>query len=346
MAGRICQQTLTLQPVRGLDAPVSAFSDRLLGQQFAFRGFSMLSIRKTSIAAVAAGSLLIGVNPASALTTSPNQNPILNPGQVLPLTPATNALNAKGFNQANFPGIWAGAPLGTTPQLQDVRLFTRGRLAGSFTVENYSPAAIPVNSPALSFNLNANALNTQTLTTTNTTGNVAAATTTTTTTNDFTNPPGTPPGPPPTTPCAAGWQAGNYFNAPPFIVNTQVWNCSTTTTTPGLQTFTINPSSAFSSANWSLIGSGNTNGIASSFWSGNTVSIPSFVSLSFFSLAPIARNATFTLDGSFGNNYLQYTYNYINNQVPTPLPVVGAGLAFSFSRRLRRRIKSSATLAS
>jgi hypothetical protein len=63
-------------------------------------------------------------------------------------------------------------------------------------------------------------------------------------------------------------------------------------------------------------------------------------------LAPIARNATFTLDGSFGNNYLEYTYDYINNQVPTPLPVVGAGLAFSFSRRLRRRIKSSATLAS
>jgi hypothetical protein len=32
--------------------------------------------------------------------------------------------------------------------------------------------------------------------------------------------------------------------------------------------------------------------------------------------------------------------------VPAPLPVLGAGLAFSFSRRLRRRIKSSATLAS
>jgi hypothetical protein len=63
-------------------------------------------------------------------------------------------------------------------------------------------------------------------------------------------------------------------------------------------------------------------------------------------LAPISRSATFTLDGSASNNYLEYSYNYVQNQVPTPLPVLGAGLAFSFSRRLRRRIKSSATLAS
>ena len=307
---------------------------------------SMLSIRKTGIAAVAAGSLLIGANPASALTT-----PLINPGAVLPLSPAPSAgLSALGFNQTNFPAIWAAAPSGSTPQLTDVRIFTRGRIAGSFTIENYNPnTAIPVNSPALSFKENANGMNSADLPTTNTTGIVPKATVTTSTTNDFTNPGGTPPGTPPASSCATGWQAGTYFpnGVPPFIPpNTQIWNCTTTTTTPGQQAFTINPSSALTSTNWSLIGGGNINGIASSFWSGNTISIPSFISLTFPSFAPSARSATFTLDGTAANNYLDYSYTYVQNQVPAPLPVLGAGLAFSFSRRLRRRIKSSATLAS
>ena len=294
----------------------------------------MLSIRKTGIAAVAAGSLLIGANPASALTT-----PLLNSNAVLPLAPASTGLNAKGFNQANFPAIWSAAPSGSTPQLTDVRIFTRGRLAGSFTVENYNPnTALPVNSPALSFKENANGMNSADLATTNTTGVVPAATVTSIPGQFF---PSTGPSGPPTSPsCPAGWNPTPF---PPFGV---LWNCATTTTTPGMQSFTINPTSSLTSTNWSLIGGGNINGIASSFWSGNTISIPSFISLTFPSFAPIARSATFTLDGSASNNYLEYSYNYVQNQVPTPLPVLGAGLAFSFSRRLRRRIKSSATLAS
>ena len=294
----------------------------------------MLSIRKTGIAAVAAGSLLIGANPASALTT-----PILNPSAVLPLAPASTGLSAKGFNQANFPAIWSAAPSGSTPQLTDVRIFTRGRLAGSFTVENYNPnTALPVNSPALSFKENANGMNSADLATTNTTGVVPAATVTSIPGQFF---PSTGPSGPPTSPsCPAGWNPTPF---PPFGV---LWNCDSTTTTPGMQSFTINPTSSLTSTNWSLIGGGNINGIASSFWSGNTVSIPSFISLTFPSFAPIARSATFTLDGSASNNYLDYSYTYVQNQVPTPLPVLGAGLAFSFSRRLRRRIKSSATLAS
>ena len=294
----------------------------------------MLSIRKTGIAAVAAGSLLIGASPASALTT-----PILNPSAVLPLAPASTGLSAKGFNQANFPAIWSAAPSGSTPQLTDVRIFTRGRLAGSFTVENYNPnTALPVNSPALSFKENANGMNSADLATTNTTGNVPAATVTSIPGQFF---PSTGPSGPPTSPsCPAGWNPTPF---PPFGV---LWNCDSTTTTPGMQSFTINPTSSLTSTNWSLIGGGNINGIASSFWSGNTVSIPSFISLTFPSFAPIARSATFTLDGSASNNYLDYSYTYVQNQVPTPLPVLGAGLAFSFSRRLRRRIKSSATLAS
>ena len=294
----------------------------------------MLSIRKTGIAAVAAGSLLIGANPASALTT-----PLLNSNAVLPLAPASTGLNAKGFNQANFPAIWSAAPSGSTPQLTDVRIFTRGRLAGSFTVENYNPnTALPVNSPALSFKENANGMNSADLATTNTTGVVPAATVTSIPGQFF---PSTGPSGPPTSPsCPAGWNPTPF---PPFGV---LWNCATTTTTPGMQSFTINPTSSLTSTNWSLIGGGNINGIASSFWSGNTISIPSFISLTFPSFGPIARSATFTLDGSASNNYLEYSYNYVQNQVPTPLPVLGAGLAFSFSRRLRRRIKSSATLAS
>ena len=294
----------------------------------------MLSIRKTGIAAVAAGSLLIGANPASALTT-----PLINSNAVLPLAPASTGLNAKGFNQANFPAIWSAAPSGSTPQLTDVRIFTRGRLAGSFTVENYNPnTALPVNSPALSFKENANGMNSADLATTNTTGVVPAATVTSIPGQFF---PSTGPSGPPTSPsCPAGWNPTPF---PPFGV---LWNCATTTTTPGMQSFAINPTSSLTSTNWSLIGGGNINGIASSFWSGNTISIPSFISLTFPSFAPIARSATFTLDGSASNNYLEYSYNYVQNQVPTPLPVLGAGLAFSFSRRLRRRIKSSATLAS
>lgn len=294
----------------------------------------MLSIRKTGIAAVAASSLLIGANPASALTTS-----LLNPNAVLPLAPASTGLNAKGFNQVNFPAIWSAAPSGSTPQLTDVRLFTRGRLAGSFTVENYNPnAAIPINSPALTFKETANGMNSTDLATTNSTGNVPAATVTSIPGQFF---PSTGPSGPPTSPsCPAGW------TATPFPPSGVLWNCASTTTTPGIQSFTINPTSSLTSANWSLIGFGNNNGIASSFWSGNTISIPSFISLTFPSFAPSARSATFTLDGTASNNYLDYSYNYVQNQVPTPLPVLGAGLAFSFSRRLRRRIKSSATLAS
>jgi hypothetical protein len=300
----------------------------------------MLSIRKTGIAAVAAGSLLIGANPASALTT-----PLLNPNAVLPLTPASTLLNAKGFNQANFPAIWSAAPSGSTPQLTDVRIFTRGRIAGSFTVENYNPnAAIPVNSPALTFKENVNGMNTADLATTNTTGAVPAATTTTIPPQSVVS--ATNPGPAPTSPaCPDGWTS-SAIGPFPGIGYFVTWSCSSVITTPGMQSFTINPTSSLTSTNWSLIGGGNINGIASSFWSGNTISIPSFVSLAFPSLAPINRSATFTLDGTASNNYLDYSYSYVQNQVPTPLPVLGAGLAFSFSRRLRRRIKSSATLAS
>jgi hypothetical protein len=224
----------------------------------------------------------------------------------LPLTPVSTGLGAKGFNQVNFPAIWSGAPSGFTPQLTDVRLFTRGTLAGSFTVTNTNTGApILVNSPALTFKENSNNMNSTDLATSNSTGTVPAAilrsrqTTTT-----------TPPGDPPissTDPASSRYCPGNNWIAGIYdaVDQEQSWTC----TTAQVASFNINPVDAPTSTNWSLIGGGNSYGIASSFWSGNTISIPSMVSLTFSGFTPSAQSATFTLDGSGANNYLEYTYN-------------------------------------
>jgi len=302
----------------------------------------MLSIRKTLAATVALGAIVVGVAPARALTT-PNV-PISNLPQTLPLTPSTTGLNALGFNQTNFASIWAGAPIGTTPQLTDVRLFTKGTLSGSFVVTNTNTSSgITVSSPTLTFNEKANGMNSTTLATTNTTGTVPKAILKSTVTIPAT-PPGNPPTSNTTNPASArycpglNWVEGDYDSETGF----QAWTCTTAQTSA----FTINPSAQLTSTNWSLIGGGNINSVASSFWSGNTVNIPSLISLNFTGILPSSFNAQFALTNSQNDNYIQYTYNYVNNQVPAPLPVLGAGLAFSFSRRLRRRINSFATTAS
>jgi len=302
----------------------------------------MLSFRKTLAATLALGSIVVGVAPARALTTDPVA--ITNPNALLPIIPGSANINSLGFNQTNFASVWSAAPSGTTPVLTDVRLWAKGTLSGSFVVKNTNTGApINVASPALNFNLRANGMNTSSLTTSNQTGSVAAASLgqTGTTAQPF---PGTPP-PANNTPgagyCPAGnWVAGAIINVG---FDVQLWSCTTATET----TFAINPPPpATTSTNWSLIGGGNTNGIASSFWTGNTVSIPSLVTLSFTSFTPESSTASFQLNGSGTDNYLVYDYIYAPNQVPAPLPLAGAGLAFGFSRRLRRRIKSSATTAS
>jgi hypothetical protein len=50
-----------------------------------------------------------------------------------------------------------------------------------------------------------------------------------------------------------------------------------------------------------------------------------------------------TLTLSSTNLYLTYSYDDGNTAVPGPLPIVGASMAFGFSRKLRRRIQSSAS---
>jgi hypothetical protein len=53
---------------------------------------------------------------------------------------------------------------------------------------------------------------------------------------------------------------------------------------------------------------------------------------------------TNTLNLSSSNLYLTYSYDDgITAPVPGPLPIVGASMAFGFSRKLRRRIQSSAS---
>ena len=300
----------------------------------------MFSIRKAFVASVALGSLVTGVSPARALVT-PNVA-LSNPGAILPLTPGSTTLNSLGFNQTNFASIWAGAPTGQTPILQDVRLFTRGTLDGSFVVKNTNTSAgINVVNPTLTFTERANGMNSSVLSASNSTGTVPAAILKSTVTI-----PTTPPGPPPTSnttnTSSARYCPGLNWVAGDFDADTgfQAWTC----TTAQQSTFNIGPTTI--ATNWSLIGGGNTNGIASAFWSGNAVNIPSLISLSFSNILPDSSTATFTLDGSSANNYIQYTYVYANNQVPAPLPLAGAGLAFGFSRRLRRRIKSSSTIVS
>jgi hypothetical protein len=169
----------------------------------------------------------------------------------------------------------------------------------------------------------------------------ASISTTSSTTNEITsvNPP-TPPGAAPTTPCSSSWVAGTLAG------NLQIWNCTTTTTTVTPSTATFNLSSTQNATNWSIIGSGDIHSVDAPFWSADNVSIPSSIVLSFTGFTPTTKTANFTLNGSGLDNYLVYTYDYVNTRVPAPLPLAGAGLAFGFSRRLRLRIKSSATSAS
>ena len=297
---------------------------------------------KTVFLAAAAGAVVAGMNPAHAIMTGPVA--ITNPGAVLPSDPGSTSLNSIGFNSSNFASVWAMAPAGSVPKLIDVRLFTKGSLSGNFTVANTNTAGtLNVPSNAVTFEEKSNNMTSsdQAATRTLTSGSnpLPAASISTTIVNGFTsvNPP-TPPGPAPTTSCSSGWQAGGVFG------NTQIWNCSTTTVTASTATFNL--SSTQNSTNWSLIGSGDTYSVDAPFWSADNVSIPSSIVLSFAGFAPTAKTANFALNGSGLDNYLVYTYDYVNARVPAPLPLAGAGLAFGFSRRLRLRIKSSATSAS
>jgi hypothetical protein len=87
-------------------------------------------------------------------------------------------------------------------------------------------------------------------------------------------------------------------------------------------------------------------GVGTFGFSGTNVSTVSGVGFGndiFGSITPPVTTGTYTLawDKTGGNNLTGLSTTLIAD-VPVPLPVVGAGLAFGFTRRLRKRAKSIA----
>jgi hypothetical protein len=56
-----------------------------------------------------------------------------------------------------------------------------------------------------------------------------------------------------------------------------------------------------------------------------------------------ADNSSFVLSNILANTYLSYDWTVPTTGVPAPLPLAGGITAFAFSRRLRRRISSTAS---
>ena len=90
--------------------------------------------------------------------------------------------------------------------------------------------------------------------------------------------------------------------------------------------------------------------ITASQWTTPTVSLPTSCgfsprySPSFLGVGLLTNNCAFTIDTTLATNpsflrdsFLTYTYE----EVPSPLPILGAGAAFGWSRRLRKRIAQS-----
>jgi hypothetical protein len=105
--------------------------------------------------------------------------------------------------------------------------------------------------------------------------------------------------------------------------------------TPGVANFNI--TSQPHTFNWAMY-PGGTPGTALSYFTTATVTLPgkcSFVPTigGTAGASQSADGCSFALDSTLANTYLTYDYD-----VPGPLPVVGAAAAFSWSRRLRRRV--------
>jgi len=105
---------------------------------------------------------------------------------------------------------------------------------------------------------------------------------------------------------------------------------------------------------WNIAPSTNqTNDIASLFWrTGSSLNLNTtinFVPSSVITTSPLSpgmNNLSFLLSALPADTYLTYDYDKLTSAVPAPLPLLGAGISFGFSRRLRRRIKSASTLVS
>lgn len=298
----------------------------------------MLSIRKTLVTA-SIGALGLSSLPAIATqVTAPLQN---GTPQTLNTTSATN-LQFAAFNAGNFPLAFQGLLPNQSLKLNFVKIQTKGSAAGSFTVINNSTTnTVSVSSGVFSYNILSNNVPSVTQTPSNQTG-----LTNTTGTVGLAQAAAFPtPTPPTCTPPQElitvnfGGVNGYYCQA------------------PGTANFTLNqPATSSQSINWFIAdAAGNTYGVANSFWtSGSSIQLPTSISFTPDStkfpggtLFPPNPALTFALSLTNSDTFLTYDYDIITNTgVPAPLPIFGAGIGFGFSRRLRRRIKSAATLAS
>lgn len=121
--------------------------------------------------------------------------------------------------------------------------------------------------------------------------------------------------------------------------------------TPGIQSYNI-ISNPIVPLQWFIAPtSGNINPISSSFWtSGAQANVPAALTYTsdlskLTGGTPTLINPnplTFTLSPIAADTFITYDYSIVtNNNVPAPLPILGAGFAFNTTRRIRRRIKQS-----
>jgi hypothetical protein len=98
----------------------------------------------------------------------------------------------------------------------------------------------------------------------------------------------------------------------------------------------VDPSSFFTSAGLNAgLGTNSVTSTAPVF----SLTSPSSTTFNAFDITSIT-NATYSLDGTGDQFNTRFT---VTSDVPVPLPVVGAGLAFGFTRKLRKRAQSVAS---
>jgi hypothetical protein len=112
--------------------------------------------------------------------------------------------------------------------------------------------------------------------------------------------------------------------------------------TPGVATSSITPTDRTFQFNiWNPTITGASPGSTAAFFSGTSVTIPAFSQANpgFNPSGPFVSTdgSSFFIDPILANSYLTYTYD-----VPGPVPILGAGAFFGWSRRMRRRISKSA----
>lgn len=110
---------------------------------------------------------------------------------------------------------------------------------------------------------------------------------------------------------------------------------------PGTLTLNITPTAK--TYNWSIFPGGSP-GSFTSFFTASTVTLPATCSFlpntTGGALANPVDNCSFAINPNLSLSTITYNYDLVD--VPAPLPLLGAGAAFGWSRRLRKRVLSRA----